>query len=121
MLALAPGRKAFHEGLRTECSQLIGQVISRQHSHAEYLALRAHLFAGHAWKAAQAGARMEALAYLTAAIDTLHATHTIVWKHRVAGEWLPSPLPAGVDYAAIERSAHVWATSNLEFYGESDA
>jgi hypothetical protein len=72
------------------------------------------MWTGRPWAAATATARGEALAYLRGGIEMLFMTRTIVWAHRIDGQWVVSGNP--VDYSRIERSTHIYAGTDVEFY-----
>jgi hypothetical protein len=111
-----PGRKHFHDGLQSECNYLLGRITRERLSHADYLNLRSAIFKGSEWERATATARGEALAYLRGGIEMLFMTGTIVWAHRIDGQWIVPSKGGHVDYARIERSAHIYADTDVEFY-----
>jgi hypothetical protein len=117
---MKPGRKHFFEGLRGRAQGLVGRVVREQMTHAEYLRGRAELANSTEWARSTSTARGELHAYLDGAIETLHATGAIVWKHRAreSGAWLASPLPQGTSYDTIDpdQSRHVWASSDKVFF-----
>ncbi len=117
------GRKSFHSsGLQSLAVGLAARVFHQQLTHKQYLEARTEITRSKAWASATERAHIAFMSYLDGAIDLLHTSGAIVWKHRdrATGEWLPSPLPAGRSYADIDptQSRHVWAKSDKVFYGD---
>ncbi len=115
------GRKSFHEsGLQTLAGCLAARVYHAQLTHEQYLEARTEITRSKAWASATKTAHIAFFAYLNGAVDMLHTSGAIVWKHRdrATREWLPSPLPAGKSYADIDptQSRHVWASSDKVWF-----
>lgn len=116
---MKPGKLAFWESrgryssLRSVCVSIIGEVVHRQLTHAEFLALRdSAFFASAAFTRATQTARGEALRFMEGAIETLYTTGAIRWKHMgLDGRWSEASYDERL-HGRPPTSNHVWADSN---------
>jgi hypothetical protein len=126
---LKPGRKAFHELLRAHARGLVARVVREQLTHAQYLSERDRIYASAAFAQSTSMARVQLNTYLEGAIDMLHTTGQVVWKHRLpSGEWVDSPAQAlrprataepAINYREIDPNASqfLWSDSNRPWFG----